>query len=378
VPKGMMVQLFRQYPARAQVFIAETLESEGFFDSDGWDISAAFKKWFNLRDLVPADYTYGTDSKYHSRLAWERGYQRYLDFGRDNGIYLSPGDLKKYEDDAEMFRQKVKQDQNPAPPESREGKLWKSYQAYQKLKQSEFYRNLCNFDAFLYQAEGESDPIAVAMRKSLYFAERKRKRDTPSELTLELYQQAWDLYLHVCFKHPRFAQVATMQEELYETHIRSLGLAHALNREKFKNTVLLGAKIAFWPPIPSWQESMIQFTLVSERKKDQLVIEKKDEQQEMLKIFPIRKRYGSLDLVQYYDGPAANDLKETLRVASGLASYAAPPMGVAPAIVFPSGQKYFLLTRRTPFLEVNIPEHWRPLIGENTRNLVGDRLGMNR
>ena len=378
MPKGMMVQLFRQYPARAQVFIAETLESEGFFDSDGWDISAAFKKWFNLRDLVPADYTYGTDSKYHSRLAWERGYQRYLDFGRDNGIYIAPGDLKKYEDDAEMFRQKVKLEQNSAPPELREGKLWKSYQAYQKLKQSEFYRNLCNFDAFLYQAEGESDPIAVAMRKSLYFAERKRKRDTPSELTLELYQQAWDLYLHVCFKHPRFAQVATMQEELYETHIRSLGLAHALNREKFKNTVLLGAKIAFWPPIPSWQESMIQFTLVSERKKDQLVIEKKDEQQEMLKIFPIRKRYGSLDLVQYYDGPAANDLKETLRAASGLASYAAPPMGVAPALALPSGQKYFLLTRRTPFLEVNIPEHWRPLISENTRNLVGERLGMNR
>jgi len=168
-----------------------------------------------------------------------------------------------------------------------------------------------------------------------------------------------------------------MQEDLYEIHIRSLGLAQALNREKFKHTVLLAAKIAYWP-VPSWQEAIIQFTLVSERKKDQLVIEKQDEQQEMLKIFPIRKRYGSLDLVQYYNGPAAGELKEILFAASRLAGYATPPMGVAPAIALPSGQKYFLLTRRTPFLEVNIPEHWRPLISENTRNLVGERLGMNR
>jgi len=378
MPKGMMVQLFRQYPARAQVFIAETLESEGFFDSDGWDMSAAFKKWTNRRDLNPEDYTYGTDSKYHSRLAWERGYQRYMDFGRENGIYLSPGDQKYYDDRAEMFRKQIKSDQNPpAAPELREGGLWESYKAYQKLKQSEFFRNLCNFDAFLYQAEGEKDPIAVAMRKNLFFAERKRRRDASSELTMELYQEVWDLYLHLCFKHPRFAQVASMQEDLYEIHIRSLGLAQALNREKFKHTVLLGAKIAYWP-VPTWQEAIVQFTLVSERKKDQLVIEKQDEQQEMLKIFPIRKRYGSLDLVQYYNGSAASELKETLFAASRLASYAAPPMGVAPAIALPSGQKYFLLTRRTPFFEENVPEHWAPLISVNTRNLVSERLGMNR
>jgi hypothetical protein len=367
------VQLFRQYPARAQVFIAETLESEGFFDSDGWDISAAFKKWFNLRDLVPADYTYGTDSKYHSRLAWESGYERYLDFGRKNGIYLSPGDVKKLEQDAEKFRNQIKPDQNPpAPPEIRKGDLWKSYEAYQILKQSEFFRNLCNFDAFLYQAEGESDPIAVAMRKSLFFAERKRKRDTPSELTMELYQEAWDLYLNLCFKHPRFAQVTSMQEDLYEIHIRSLGLAQALDREKFKQTVLFAAKIAYCP-VFNWQEC-IQSALVSNRNKDELLIDKKGEPQEMLKIFPIRKRYGSLDLVQYYDGPAANEMKETLLAASRFAS----SVGVAPAIPFPSEQKYFLLTRRTPFLEVNVPEHWRPLISENTRNLVSERLGMNR
>jgi hypothetical protein len=378
MPKGMMVQLFRQYPALAQVFIAETLESEGFFDSDGWDMSAAFKKWSNRRDLNPEDYTYGTDSKYHSRLAWESGYKRYEKFGRENGIYIPPAEMKALNESAELFLKQIKSDQNPpAPPELREGKLWDSYKAYQKLKQSEFFRNLCNFDAFLYQAEGESDPIAVAMRKSLFFAERKRRRDTPSELTMELYQEVWDLYLHVCFKHPRFAQVASMQEDLYEIHIRSLGLAHALNREIFKAPVLFAAKIGYWP-IPNLQECIIQGTFVSTRNKDELVIEKKGEQQEMLKIFPIRKRYGSLDLVQYYNGPAANELKETLFAASRLASYAAPPMGVAPAIALPSGQKYFLLTRRTPFLEENVPEHWAPLISVNTRNLVSERLGMNR
>jgi hypothetical protein len=377
VPKGMMLQLFRQYPARAQVFIAETLESEGFFDSDGWDTSAAFKKWSNRRDLNPDDYTYGTDSKYHSRLAWERGYERYKDFGRENGIYIAPGDLKELEETAEEFRKQVKPDQNPpAAPELREGKLWKSYKAYQKLKQSEFFRNLCNFDAFLYQAEGESDPITVAMRKNLFFAERKRRRETISELTLELYQEAWDLYVHACFKHPRFAQVSSMQEDLYEIHIRSLKLVQELNRENFKAPALFAAKIAYWP-IPNLQECIIQGTFFSTMTKDELIIEKKGEQQVMLKIVPIRKRYGSLDLVQYYDGPAAKELKEQFLFRWIQGAGLAYNMSVPQALAFP-GQEYYLLTRRTPFLELTVPEHWRPLISENTRSLVSERVGMNR
>src|SRR5262249_36603561 len=50
LPKQMMTQIFRQYPARAQVFIAETLQEEGWFDRHGWDASSQFKKWSDRRD----------------------------------------------------------------------------------------------------------------------------------------------------------------------------------------------------------------------------------------------------------------------------------------------------------------------------------------
>ena len=66
VPKGMVTQLFRQYPARAQVFIAETLEEEGWFDRSGWDASLPFKKWSNLQEVEAGKYTFGREAKFHS------------------------------------------------------------------------------------------------------------------------------------------------------------------------------------------------------------------------------------------------------------------------------------------------------------------------
>jgi hypothetical protein len=443
VPKGMMLQIFRSYPARAQIFIAEALESEGFFDSDGWDMSAAFKKWRSPltpgRDIEPADYTYGTDPKYYSRNAWKEGYERYREFGIDNGIYLSPADVKELNEKAAEVRERynLKPDERlPVAPELRTGRLRESARAHEKLSNSAFYRNLCNFDSFLYQAEGECDPIAIAMRKNLFFAERKRKRETPSEATMELYEEAWDSYLQVCFKYPRFAQVASMQEDLYETHIRSLGIAQQLNRDKFKQAAFVAAKFAYVPfptcdmPVPNWHQWFIQVALVGEREKaetpfwvaklayvpiprcdmpvpnwhawfvqfalvgarerdwrrleDQLVIEKEGEQQVMLKVVPIRNRYGSLARVEYYDGPAAKELKEALFIASSLATFTplwascTPPMGIAPAILLPGGRQNFLLTRRTEFREENVREHWRFLISEDARRLVNSRLGLDR
>src|SRR5208282_796537 len=40
--KNMAIEIFRSYPSRAQSYIAENLESEGWFDIDGW----AIKDWF--------------------------------------------------------------------------------------------------------------------------------------------------------------------------------------------------------------------------------------------------------------------------------------------------------------------------------------------
>lgn len=94
--------VFRPYPARAQAFIAERLEKEGWFDLDGWKVS----DWFPVDPSSPRSskrtVTFGTD---HDRPwaseAWERAYQMYETLGRDTedgrfmGFNLPPEKLAR-------------------------------------------------------------------------------------------------------------------------------------------------------------------------------------------------------------------------------------------------------------------------------------------
>ncbi len=370
VPKGMVIQLFRQYPARAQIYIAEALESEGFFDSDGFDMSGFYKKWLN-REVNKADYTFGTETMYHSRLAWGRGHEMYKDFGIKNGLYLSPAEFKKLTVLAEEIRKQENLKPGPLPefkPEWREGTLRKSLDAHLKLYFSEYYRTLSNFDAYLYQSEGEADPVTVTMRKKLFFADRSRRRGAEIDVALDLYHEAFALYLHTCLKYPRFAQVPSMQEDFYEAYQRSLGLTHVLNPDKFRDPAVLAAKIAYWPA-PAWQEAIIQAMIVCEKQTDQ---------QEMTKVFPMRRRFGALDLIQYYDGHGAKERKEIFYAASQVGQ----TLGLSKlpfANVFP-GHENYMLTRVRPMLEERepIPENWVPLISPGTRSTTRGRLGLDR
>ena len=202
IPKQMVTQLFRQYPPRAQVYIAETLESEGFFDSEGWDIPLWFEKMPDRQGDVDR---VGTDPKYHSRLAWSESFEAYKEFGRANGLYIPPEKLAEYNKLAEPFRAalKVEPGQMPQsiPPEWRVGAKGESMEAHQRLNNSQYFRRLCNFDAFFDQTEGERDPVTVAMRKQLFYAQRLSKTSVASAVTLEYYDKAWTLYILACLKH---------------------------------------------------------------------------------------------------------------------------------------------------------------------------------
>ena len=74
MPKQMMTQLFPPVSAAGASYIAETLDSEGWFDSEGWDIPVWFEKMPGRQGDVDR---VGTDRKYHSQLAWKsvRGVQ---------------------------------------------------------------------------------------------------------------------------------------------------------------------------------------------------------------------------------------------------------------------------------------------------------------
>ena len=371
------------------------LEMDGFFDSDGWDATDSFRKWSGKRDLNRADHTYGRDPKYHSRVAWAGGHDAYREYGVKNAIYFSPSEERELIAQAEPFRKKFPEVANAGvavlPPGADEA-MRKSFLVHQKLSNAKFFRDLANFDTFLYQAEGESDPITITMRKWLFAADRKRKREFPSEPTLELYREVWRLYAQVCFKYPRFAQVSTMQEDMYETHLKALKGAQKLYAEDFNRTAVSGAHIASWhvadgtalfnPALPMLMlHKVVAWNPKKGEKPYDPVSAVQDEPDEMLKILPIRQFYGPLDLVQYYDGAGAKELKEQFlhRWLQG-ASYATQ-MTIPNAILYPNGQPtgqdYFLLSHTVPFAEEFEQKNgWRPLITPATRAIVAQRLGM--
>jgi hypothetical protein len=388
IPKGMVTQLFRQYPARAQVYIAETLESEGYFDSDGWDVS----EWFNAHGAP--DAVIGREQKYHSREAWRQGWEMYRDFGIKNGIYLTPGQIAEFHEKAAAFR-KVAQAgfdiMPPMRPEWRQGVIGDSFKAHEKLYYMGYYRRLSNFDAFFDQAEGEQDAVTVATRKLLFYAERRRKLGVPTELTLRMYEQAWPLYVHACLKYPRFGQVSSMQEDFYEVYQQYLGATQKVHSELFKSKSLLNAKLPFAPyptevndpspeqldllvatlahwPISTWREALARHVLVTEKAKDQQV---------MNRVANIKKRTGPLDRVQYWDSPVGNEVREAVFLWSQGAQVWMNP-NLTGTTTYP-GHHYHLLTRLSSDLEEPQPEsHWRPLINPGTRSITANRLGLDR
>jgi hypothetical protein len=366
-PKGMMIQIFRQYPARAQVYIAETLDSEGFFDDEGWSLTDGFKTWYPNR----ANYICGTEGKYQSRNAWKAGYQYYKKFGQENGIYLSPGNRRHLEKLAADFEKKtgVKPGEEPQPKSEwlKDEDLRKGLEARAKLKWNQFYKGLVNFDAFLYQAEGEFDPVTVAMRKRLFQAEREY-RHREDAVTLAKFQPVWQLYLQACVKNPRFAGVSSVQEDICEAYQKYLRRVQKAHRQKFTGPPLLAA-IAFWP-VPNWQEALVQSAIVSDRAADELF---------MLNTYNSRIVYGPLDTFQYFEAPDGKELQEWMSawIQGANASNGQPLTGM---FAFP-GQENFLLTRATPFVDerpLPTDQPWRALIPATVRELVRQRLGLLR
>jgi hypothetical protein len=363
VPKQMMIQLFRQYPARAQVYIAEMLEGEGFFDDSGWNMQDNFKKWYFDKKA----HIYGTHEKYHSRRAWAEGYRLFKLFGEKNGMYIAPARERELDVLAADFRAFAKEKPGAIVPLKqawREGAMRKSYDAHTKLAFNKFYRNLANFDSFLYQSEGEMDEITATLRKTLFLVQRELKHKPPDPVTLAKYEEAWQLYLHAAFKYPRFAQVDTMQEDFCETYQKYLGNRISVHMKVFKSPPLVAA-IGFMPAPGSLEAITLGY----------VVGEKSFDEQEMVNVWQFRLRYGPIDTVQFYAGHDARELKEFIFSLLQGASLAQNPTC---ASLFP-GCENFMLIRAAPFLsEEPLPNDWKPMIAPHNRATVRDRLGLNR
>jgi hypothetical protein len=345
LPKRMATIIFRSYPARAQSYIAENLAYEGWFDRDGWLIP----RW---RDLPPGvsdpEVRVGTDDKYHSGLAWQEAYRKYSEFGKKNGLLLSPAEQKQLEADAKPYQDLFLKAGPEGVPTPRSGKLAESYRAADRLRWQNSYRHLTNFAAHLGETDGERTPEAVLARKLFFEADRLRRAEQAPEQALELYEEAMPIWTDVLLQNQSFRKITSVQEDTYEIQLYYLRLLQLKGEDLLRPLTLGTAQLALWPHV----------------RFDQLLTSG-----EKLRIIPIRRIRGPLDRMLVYEGPQADELKTfLLSWSQGLI--------LGPKLVVPGQQHRFLTTAFSgPPPPPSAP--WQPLLEQTAIDSVRDRLGLN-
>jgi hypothetical protein len=232
-PRYMAIHIFRGYAPRAQTFVADTYETEGWFDREGWLI----RGWF------PDDRFAGTgtesrvgDGKEWSRDAWDKAYRMWRHHGIINGLWMSPEQLKDLEDKAQLYRQKVVSESGggrPAPVDPNDKELFASYKAYDMLYWYASNRHMTNFAHFYAKSAVEALEETVAARKAFYNAERLRL-EGQFEQSLAAYRQALKTWRDILKKHKEFAEDSNVQEDSYEFVLTYLKLLQDRRANRYR------------------------------------------------------------------------------------------------------------------------------------------------
>jgi hypothetical protein len=355
LPKAPAIPIFRGYPARAQAYHAEVLEENGWFDEDGWVV----RDWFDRAAFGEEEFRVGTESKYHAGPAWSRAYTMYHDLGVKIGLYLSPSEIRALDEQAQLFRDtfkytKVQAHPNPLPAAYRKDeKMQASWRAHEKLFWKDSIGNMTNFNGHHATSEAERTAEAVLARKLFFKAERLRRFDNDPEQALDLYAQAWPVWLTVLVRHPQFANLSNIQEDFYELQLKHLRLAQTQRGRELKAAIMGVAQSALWPPLPL---------------DDMLTANEKN------RILEIRTVQGLLEWARGYDMPQRDEVSRFLLGWTQAAGV--PGAGTPRLFLFPGQDNWTLmtLTSRSTALQPG----WRHFMSDDNIYLVKTRLGLIR
>jgi hypothetical protein len=215
MPRYMASAIFRGYPSRAQGYIAETLESEGWFDSEGWKITG----WFpEDRFSNETEAAVGT-GKAWAADAWERTRRMWQDHGVATGLYLTPEELNSLETKADKLRKRYHLRREDVPTSIKadlsDPEMMEAARSHSWIYWYDQYRVMTNFPHFYYQSQVEADPKTVAVRKAFFEANHYRKA-ADLRLAMQTYQEAFPRWRDILVANPEFAADQTQQEDTYE------------------------------------------------------------------------------------------------------------------------------------------------------------------
>jgi hypothetical protein len=294
--------VFRSYPARAQQFVAEELQKDGWFDDSGWVITG----WF---DAMPSSafVVVGTGPKYNSGEAWNKAYQLCRIYGVRNALYMEPQEMKKMVDEAE--------------------RLGPNSLIARKLRTLEDIRRVTNFDSFLQQTKVERAAETVAARKAIFEVEHTGAADL--NVVNTYCEKVLPQWLDLLLRNPEYRNISYIQEETYELEAK---LFKELQHRDFRYKIVLEnlvkdfafAALTGWPtwPLPRdqapWGPSSSKSTDSGSQGALRYMAEKKG-----IKVFPIPQVEGPFDQLFLLEGPDADAVKPLAAVLARLAVW--PP-----------------------------------------------------
>jgi hypothetical protein len=205
---GMARIIFVGYPARAQFYVAERREEEGWFDADGWEVAGWFPESASQPDGPKRGVVFGAGRAWAAE-AWDKAHQMYRAHGERHGLYKTPEEVRGL-----------------SPEE---------------LREYTYNRGLTNFDHFFFKSQVEMSRDAVAARKRFFQAEGLYKLAEVYR-SLQAYEQpdalgppaSWSRdkatgWKRLLLQHPDFRRDEDVQEDSYTIQRKYL---RAFRRER--------------------------------------------------------------------------------------------------------------------------------------------------
>lgn len=219
IPKMPTLIIFRQGAQRAQTYLAERLQKEGWFDNDtvwypdeGADIG--LERWFG----DTAEST-ALSAGMSSREAWAKAYQMWLLHGDLNGLRYSPDTLLNLQEKARAVPDDPRLGSYSNEQLNNLGLTREQVKARDTLRAYGRNREITNYAFFLSSTEAEQDPQTVKARQKLWLAERARLAGKADPAAIRQYAEALSSWRQVLFRFKDFHYNEHAEEESYEMQL---------------------------------------------------------------------------------------------------------------------------------------------------------------
>ena len=219
--RRMQTILFRHYPARAQSYVAERLEEEGWYDNEGW--STRGPEWFTRVIGGGRDWAVN---------AWGEAYKMWKAHGERNHILMSQAEHEELKAKAQKYMDsKGLTPRMGVPPREENPDLQEGWRAAMFLFYYEAVSSVSNYNHNYVRAKVEKEPQTVRARKLFYQAEALALTGSTVE-SLQTYQDpakdtgnvlgglnALDAWAKILEKEDDFRRDDLIEEQTYETEL---------------------------------------------------------------------------------------------------------------------------------------------------------------